>query len=151
VLDLRTDGEIRAGVAFRPDDPELADHVILGFAGFDAWYEEDEQNFSHARDPILGGIDIRRSSRTVRFEADGVLLAESSRARLLFEGTLLPVRAYIPRADVRVPLHPSEKKTWCAYKGQARTGRPRSTGASSRTSPGATRSRSSRWRRSPGS
>jgi uncharacterized protein (DUF427 family) len=29
------------------------------------------------------------------------------------------MRAYLPREDVRVPLEPSERITFCAYKGQA--------------------------------
>jgi uncharacterized protein (DUF427 family) len=37
---------------------------------------------------------------------------------LLFE-TLLPVRYYLPRADVIVGLQPSDTVTYCAYKGRA--------------------------------
>jgi uncharacterized protein (DUF427 family) len=117
-LSLDTAGAIREHVAFRPADAELGGHVILDFDGFDAWYEEDERVYAHARDPFHG-MDILPSSRRVRVELDGELLAETSRSRLLFEGTLLPTRAYIPREDVRVPLHASAKRTWCAYKGQA--------------------------------
>jgi uncharacterized protein (DUF427 family) len=29
------------------------------------------------------------------------------------------MRAYLPREDVRAPLEPSERITFCAYKGQA--------------------------------
>jgi len=43
---------------------------------------------SHPHDPF-GRIDVLRSSRHVRIELDGRLLAESSRPMLLFE-TLLP-------------------------------------------------------------
>jgi uncharacterized protein (DUF427 family) len=117
-LSLDTAGGLREHVAFRPADAELGGHVILDFDGFDAWYEEDERVFAHARDPFHA-MDILPSSRSVRIELDGELLAETSRSRLLFEGSLLPPRAYIPREDVRVPLHASAKRTWCAYKGQA--------------------------------
>jgi uncharacterized protein (DUF427 family) len=117
-LSLRTAGALREHVAFRPADADLDGHVILDFAGFDAWYEEDERVFAHARDPFHA-MDVLPSSRSVRIELDGEVLAETSRSRLLFEGTLLPPRAYIPREDVRVPLHASAKRTWCAYKGQA--------------------------------
>jgi uncharacterized protein (DUF427 family) len=80
---------------------------------------EDERLFAHARDPSHA-MDILPSSRSVRIELDGELLAETSRSRLLFEGTLLPLRAYIlPREDVRVPVHASAKRTWCADKEQA--------------------------------
>ena len=103
---------------FRPADPELAGYVVLDFRGFDAWYEEDERNFSHPRDPYHR-IDIVHSSRHVRVESDGETLAESSRPYLLFE-TGLPVRYYLPPEDVRLDrLGASETSTACAYKGQA--------------------------------
>jgi uncharacterized protein (DUF427 family) len=91
--------------------------VVLDFHAFDAWYEEDEPIFSHPRDPFHR-VDIRRSSRRVRIEVDGEVLAESSRPCLLFE-TSLPMRCYLPREDVRLELSPSAKKTYCPYKGQA--------------------------------
>src|SRR5260370_1363549 len=66
----------------------------------------------------FGRRDARRSRRHVRIELDGRLLAESSRPMLLFE-TLLPVRFYLPREGVDVPLEPSDTATYCAYKGRA--------------------------------
>ena len=116
-LDLKVDGQTREGVAFRLADPELAEYVVLDFTGFDEWYEEDERNFGHARDPFHR-IDILHSSRHVSVELDGEVLAESDRPRLLFE-TGLPMRVYLPRDDLRVDLRPSAKRTWCAYKGHA--------------------------------
>ena len=92
--------------------------MLLDTDAFDAWLEEDEPVLGHARDPFHR-LDILPGSRTVRVELDGVVLAESTRAQLLFEGTLLPVRAYLPPADVRVPLRPSPTRTRCAYKGEA--------------------------------
>jgi uncharacterized protein (DUF427 family) len=117
-LSLSAAGQTRQGVAFRPTDPDLTGHVVLDFDGFDAWYEEDEQIVGHPRDPFHR-IDILPSSRRVRVELDGVLLAESASARLLFDGPILPVRAYLPREDVRVPLRPSETRTRCPLKGEA--------------------------------
>jgi uncharacterized protein (DUF427 family) len=114
-LELRSGGAVAAG--FRPADADLADHVVLDFDGFDAWYDEDERIVSHPRDPFHR-IDVLPSSRHVRLELDGELLAESVRPRLLFE-TLLPTRFYLDQADVRVPLRPSPTRTWCAYKGEA--------------------------------
>jgi uncharacterized protein (DUF427 family) len=103
---------------FRPADPELAGYVVLDFKGFDAWYEEDERNLSHPRDPFHR-IDIVHSSRHVKVDVDGETLAESSRPYLLFE-TGLPVRYYLPPEDVRTDrLAPSDTSTACAYKGQA--------------------------------
>ncbi len=107
----------RLGAGFRPTDPDLAGHVILDFASFDAWFEEDERIVSHPRDPFHR-IDVLPSSRRVRLTLDGYVLAESTRARLLFE-TMLPVRYYMPREDVRTELHPSATRTYCAYKGEA--------------------------------
>jgi uncharacterized protein (DUF427 family) len=105
-----------AGAAFRPADPDLADYVILDFAAFE-WHEEDEPVVGHPHDPF-GRIEVLRSSRHVRVELGGRLLAESSRPMLLFE-TLLPVRFYLPREDVAVQLEASETTTYCPYKGRA--------------------------------
>ena len=117
VFDLRTVKATREGVAFAPADPDLAGYVILDHHGFDAWYEEDERVVGHPRDPFHR-VDMRRSSRHVRVELDGELLAQSSSATLLFE-TGLPTRFYLPRGDVLIDLRPSAKRTYCPYKGQA--------------------------------
>jgi uncharacterized protein (DUF427 family) len=115
-FDIIAGDESAAAAAFGPDDPDLADFVILDFAAFD-WREEDEPVISHPHDPF-SRIDVLRSSRHVRVESDGTLLAESSRPTLLFE-TLLPVRFYLPREDVAVGLEPSETTSYCPYKGRA--------------------------------
>jgi uncharacterized protein (DUF427 family) len=115
---LRARGTGREAAGFRAADPDLAGHVILEFEGFDAWYEEDERNVSHPRDPFHR-IDVVHSSRHVRIERDGEVLAESSRPCVLFEPPL-PVRYYLPAEDVRTDLlAPSATRTWCAYKGEA--------------------------------
>jgi uncharacterized protein (DUF427 family) len=116
-VDLVTDGRTRPGAGFRPSDPDLAGYVILDFGAFDSWYEEDEVNVAHPRDPFHR-IDVLPSSRHVRLELDGQVLAESARPMLLFE-TMLPTRYYLPREDVRAELVPSPTVTHCAYKGQA--------------------------------
>jgi uncharacterized protein (DUF427 family) len=115
-FDVIAGQETRPAAAYRPDDPDLAGYVILDFAAFE-WLDEDEPVVSHPHDPF-SRIEVLRSSRHVRVELDGRLLAESSRPMLLFE-TLLPVRFYLPREDVAVPLEPSETSTYCAYKGRA--------------------------------
>ena len=104
----------RAG--FRLADPDLAGYVALDFDAFD-WLEEDEPILGHPRDPYHR-VDVHRTSRPVRIEFGGELVAESTRARLLFE-TQLQTRFYLPREDVCVPLRPSELRTYCPYKGQA--------------------------------
>jgi len=102
---------------FRLADSDLAGYVVLDFAGFDAWYDEDEQIVGHPRDPFHR-IDVLPSSRHVRLELDGQMLAESARPRVLFE-TMLPPRYYLPREDVRAKLRPSSTQSYCAYKGEA--------------------------------
>ena len=65
---------------------------------------------------LLQRIDIRQSSRHVRVEIDGVEVANTTKPRLLFE-TGLPVRTYIPKADVRLEhLSHSKLTTGCPYK-----------------------------------
>jgi uncharacterized protein (DUF427 family) len=111
-------GSARAeGAAFRVDDPDLAGYVILDFAAFD-WFEEDEPIVGHPRDPF-SRIDIRRASRHVRFEIDGAALAESTRPQMLFESAFPMARYYLPREDVLVALAPGTSNTTCAYKGHA--------------------------------
>ena len=61
-----------------------------------------------------------QSSRPVRVIVGGETVAETRRARFLFE-TRLPTRYYIPPDDVRMDLLiPSDKTTACPYKGRAR-------------------------------
>ena len=107
----------RDGAGFRLADDDLAGYVVLDFAAFDAWLEEDEPIAGHPRDPYHR-VDVRRSSRPVRIEVHGEVVAETRRARLLSE-TNLPLRFYLPREDVVAPLHPSAKRTSCPYKGEA--------------------------------
>jgi uncharacterized protein (DUF427 family) len=115
---IRVAGGAREAAGFRLRDPDLEGYVMLEFGAFDAWYEEDERNVSHPRDPFHR-IDIVHSSREVRVEVDGRVLAESSRPYLLFE-THLPARFYLPAEDVRADLlAPSGTRTACAYKGEA--------------------------------
>jgi uncharacterized protein (DUF427 family) len=97
---------------------ELRDHVRFDWNAMDAWFEEDEEVFTHARNPYVR-IDILPTSRKVRVEIDGVVLADSPRARVLFE-TGLPARWYVPKVDVRMDLlDATDHATHCPYKGQA--------------------------------
>jgi uncharacterized protein (DUF427 family) len=84
----------------------------------DAWFEEDEEVFTHPRDPYTR-VDILASSRHVRVEVAGVTVAESSSPRLLFE-TGLPARYYLPKPHVRLDLLvPTDTVSHCPYKGRA--------------------------------
>jgi uncharacterized protein (DUF427 family) len=96
----------------------LAGHVALAWGAFDEWFVEDEQAFGHPRDPY-SRIDVYRTTRHVRVMRDGELLADSWRAKVLFE-TGLPPRYYLPASDLRTELLvPSSRRTRCAYKGSA--------------------------------
>lgn len=98
-------------------EPGVDGHVVLPFGDFD-WLEEDESVVGHPHDPFAR-IDILRSTRTVRVELDGLVLAESDRPTVLFE-THLPPRWYLPVHDVATDLlTPSPTRTTCAYKGHA--------------------------------
>ncbi|GAB4051266.1 DUF427 domain-containing protein [Catellatospora paridis] len=97
---------------------ELRDLVRFDWAAMDAWFEEDEEVYTHPRDPHTR-VDILASSRHVRVEVDGVTVAESHRPTVLFE-TGLPPRYYLPKTDVRLDLlAPTATVSHCPYKGQA--------------------------------
>jgi uncharacterized protein (DUF427 family) len=114
-------GKEAAGAALRYEQSpfeELRDAIRLDWHSMDAWFEEDEQVFTHPRDPYTR-VDILPSSRHVRIEVDGLTLAETSRPTLLFE-TGLPVRYYLPKTHVRMDLlTPTDTESHCPYKGQA--------------------------------
>lgn len=64
-------------------------------------------------------IEVLRSSSRIVVRVNGEPVAESTRARILFE-TALPPRYYLPREDVRMDsLEAVELRTSCAYKGWA--------------------------------
>src|SRR5712692_2513850 len=99
--------------------PALKDFVAFYWDRVDGWYEEDEEIFVHPRDPYKR-VDVVASSRHVQVVVGGQTVADTQRARFLFE-TRLPTRYYIPPEDVRMDLLvPSEKATACPYKGKAR-------------------------------
>ncbi len=96
--------------------PELADTVRFDWEALDAWYEEDEEVFVHPRSPYTR-VDALRSTRSVRIELDGVVLAESDCPVMVFE-TGLPTRYYLNRTEVNFDaLAPSDTVTRCPYKG----------------------------------
>jgi uncharacterized protein (DUF427 family) len=120
-----THHEVRLGDASRPHAASvlhsakvagLDDTVRFAWSAFDSWFEEDEQVFVHPRNPYTR-VDSLRSSRRVRVESKGVVLAESSSPVLCFE-TGLPTRYYFDRTDVDFThLVPSDTVTSCPYKG----------------------------------
>lgn len=94
----------------------LAGTVRFEWDSLDSWYEEDERIFVHPRNPYAR-VDALRSSRTVRVELDGTVLAESSSTVMVFE-TGLPTRYYFDRMAVDWShLVPTGTVTSCPYKG----------------------------------
>jgi len=94
----------------------LTGTIRFEWGALDAWFEEDEQVFVHPRSPYTR-VDALRSTRTVRIELAGTVLAESSSPVMVFE-TGLPTRYYLNRTDVDFTrLVPSGTVTSCPYKG----------------------------------
>jgi len=96
----------------------LRNHVAFEWGQMDAWFEEDDEVYVHARDPYKR-VDVLHSSRHVRVVVAGEVVADSRRPALLFE-TGLPARYYLPKADVRMDLlEETDTETRCPYKGVA--------------------------------
>jgi len=115
-----TAGEMSRPAALRvySDDARfgLNGRARFEWDALDAWYEEDEQVFVHPRDPYTR-VDALRSTRHVRVELDGTVLAESASPVLVFE-TGLPTRYYLNRNEVDFTvLTPTDTVTACPYKG----------------------------------
>ena len=66
----------------------------------------------------LHRIEIEPAPARARILAGDELLADTSRALLLHE-TGHPVRAYIPREDIAARVEPSDRTTFCPFKGTA--------------------------------
>jgi len=95
----------------------LAGTVRFEWEALDAWFEEDEEVFVHPRSPYTR-VDALRSTRRVRVELEGVVLAESPSPVMVFE-TGLPTRFYLDRTAVDFEhLVASDTVTACPYKGR---------------------------------
>ena len=87
------------------------------WAALDAWFEEDEQVFVHPRNPYAR-VDALRSTRPVRVELDGVVLAESVVAGDgVRDRPADPVLPQPHRGRLRITCVPSDTVTACPYKG----------------------------------
>jgi uncharacterized protein (DUF427 family) len=121
IFTVRAREQERAGAALLYEQSPfdgLRETIRLDWGAMDAWFEEDEEVFTHPRDPYTR-VDILPSSRHVRVEVDGVTVAESTKPTLLFE-TGLATRYYLPKTDVRMDLlTPNATSSHCPYKGDA--------------------------------
>ena len=121
VFTVSAGGTTRAAAAEHyADSPfeTLRDTIRLDWDAMDTWFEEDEQVFTHPRDPYTR-VDILPSSRHIRVEVDGTTVAETTKPTLLFE-TGLPVRYYLPKTHVRMDLlTANDSISHCPYKGEA--------------------------------
>jgi uncharacterized protein (DUF427 family) len=99
---------------------DAGDGPVAGLVRFQwdalTWFEEDEPIYGHPRNPYAR-VDALRSHRHVHIELDGVTLADTTSAVLLFE-TGLPTRYYIDKTDVAFAhLEATDTQTLCPYKG----------------------------------
>lgn len=117
---LRVEGVERPGAGRRyvtSNLEGLAGTIRFAWDALDEWYEEDEQVFVHPRNPYVR-VDALRSSRVVRVELEGTVLAQSAAVVMVFE-TGLPTRYYFDRGAVDFShLRPSETVSSCPYKGR---------------------------------
>lgn len=121
---LHVDGRVGEDAVWAFTAPISSCPNISGLASFD-WlvvdsvFEEDEQVFVHPRDPHTR-IDVFDTSRHVEVRIGDLSLADTRRARMLFESSLGFARFYVPPLDVRRDLLvPSTTVTECPYKGTA--------------------------------
>jgi uncharacterized protein (DUF427 family) len=98
--------------------PDISHMVSFVWDDMDHWYEEEEEVFVHPKDKY-SRLEILESARHVDVTVDGVLVADTHRPMIAYEGQLVP-RYYLPPLDVRRDvLIPSQTRTGCPYKGHA--------------------------------
>jgi uncharacterized protein (DUF427 family) len=96
----------------------LKGYLAFDWPKMDAWFEEREEVFVHARDPFKR-IDTVKTDRKIHVVVGGETVAETTESVILLEPGH-PIRYYLPMADVRLNLlTPSTTESRCAYKGTA--------------------------------
>lgn len=96
----------------------LSGRVAFAWRAMDAFYEEDERIVGHAAD-FYHRIDIRSTSRHLLVRDGKRVVADTVRPTALYESGFAP-RWYVPRDDVDdTALRPSDRRTFCPYKGLA--------------------------------
>lgn len=102
----------------KEDRPDFGGYIAISWKVIEHWYEEEEEIYDEPRNPYYR-VDTIQSSRHIEIIVDGVKIADTTRAYMLFE-TYLPTRFYIPKEDVLMDsMTATEKETVCPYKGFA--------------------------------
>lgn len=121
---IRVGDRVVDNAAFSYREPIESARALTGLVAFrwhalDRWLEEAEEvGGYHPRDPYHR-VDVLRSERHVRVLLDGVELADTNQAKVVYE-TAHPPRWYVPYEHVREELLvPLDFHSTCAYKGQA--------------------------------
>ncbi|KAH7407430.1 hypothetical protein BKA64DRAFT_666557 [Cadophora sp. MPI-SDFR-AT-0126] len=106
-------------IVFESSKGELSNLVRIEVSALDAWFVEDEKLLGpHPKDPYKR-IETIPSSREIRIEIDGVVVAKSLQNVFLFE-TMLRPRFYLdPTMIDWSVLKESETISYCPYKGMA--------------------------------
>jgi uncharacterized protein (DUF427 family) len=120
---LTLDGRTADDAVYTYNEPIEGSEFLKGYVAFewakmDAWFEEKEEVFVHARDPFKR-IDTVKTDRHIEVVVNGATVADTTESVMLLEPGH-PVRYYLPTADVRPEvLRPTETISRCAYKGAA--------------------------------
>lgn len=120
---LTIDGRTAEDAVWTYKEPVSTADFLRGYVAFDwptmdAWFEEREEVFVHARDPFKR-IDTVKTDRLIRVVVSGQTVAETTESVMLLEPGH-PIRYYLPMDDVRLDLlRPTATETRCPYKGTA--------------------------------
>lgn len=119
---LEINGRQVVNAAWSYEKPLDSQQQLKGLIAFywksiDNWYEEEEEIFSHPKDPYVR-LDAIKSKRKIRVFFDGVLVTESTNCTILFQ-TGLPPQYYFSKNDIIPELKLLYIKSRCAYKGIA--------------------------------
>jgi uncharacterized protein (DUF427 family) len=99
-------------------EPLAEGYVRVRWGDADAWYEEDEQVFSHPRNPYHR-VDCVPTSRRLRVEIEGTVVVDTDDTLGVYETSLAP-RLYVARRNLLAGvLAESGTTTYCPYKGTA--------------------------------
>lgn len=102
------------------DAGPLSGYVKIPVGSLDSWFAEDEKLLGpHPKDPYKR-IECLPSSREIRIEVDGTVVARSTNNVFLHETSLRP-RYYLSPTSILdwSMLVPSDTTTFCPYKGEA--------------------------------